>query len=73
MWERRSLARRWLVAILIAAAARSSSAFQEVRDLTGSDPTEEQLIEILKPKPELDDLGGARGSGRPIPDQSFRH
>jgi outer membrane protein OmpA-like peptidoglycan-associated protein len=59
----KSQGRRWLAAILIAAAARNSAAFQEVRDLTGSDPTEEQLIEILTPKPELDDLGGARGIG----------
>lgn len=63
MHEKKTRGRRWLVTVLIAAAAGSGAAAQEVRDFTSSDPTEEQLIEILKPKAELDDLGGARGIG----------
>ena len=60
MCERKSLGLRWIAAVLIAAAADGGAAFQDVKDLTSSNPTPEQLIEILKPKV---DLGGARGIG----------
>jgi len=63
MHERKARGRRWLVTVLIAAAAGSGAMAQDVRDLTSSDPTEDQLIEILKPKAELDDLGDARTIG----------
>jgi len=63
MDKKRSCIRRGLATALLALAAQGSAACQEVRDLTSADPTEEQLIEILKPKAELDALGGARGIG----------
>ena len=62
MRERKFLRLRWIAAVLIAATASSSAAFQEVNDLTSSNPTPEQLIEILKPMVEQN-LGGARGIG----------
>jgi outer membrane protein OmpA-like peptidoglycan-associated protein len=54
---------RWVAIVLVAATASGRAVSQEVRDLTNSDPTEEQLIEILKPKTDPNDLGGARGFG----------
>src|SRR6185295_9866236 len=57
------LQRNCWIAIVLIAAAGGSAVSQEVRDLTSIDPTEEELIEILKPKAELDDLGSARGLG----------
>jgi outer membrane protein OmpA-like peptidoglycan-associated protein len=54
---------RWIATLLVAAMAGGVAVAQEVKDLTSSDPTEEQLIEILKPKMNPDDLGEARGIG----------
>jgi len=50
----------WIAVVWIIAAAAGTGLAQEVKDLTSSDPTEEQLIEILKPKAEAD---GVRGIG----------
>jgi outer membrane protein OmpA-like peptidoglycan-associated protein len=60
MFNRKQNQRSWIAALLLAAAAVGSGVAQEVKDLTSSDPTEEQLIEILKPKAEAD---GVRGIG----------
>lgn len=49
--------------LLVAAVTAGGAVAQDVKDLTGSDPTEEQLIDILKPKADLDGLGDARGIG----------
>src|SRR5438270_559631 len=61
MRESKRRKNRWIAALLMAVATGSASVAQEVRDLTASDPTEQQLIEILKPK--ADDLDNARGIG----------
>jgi outer membrane protein OmpA-like peptidoglycan-associated protein len=53
----------WLATLLAATVTAGAAVAQEVKDLTGNDPTEEQLIEILKPKEGLDGLGDARGVG----------
>jgi len=60
MSNRKQNKHSWIAALLLAAAAVGSATAQEVKDLTSSDPTEEQLIEILKPKDEPD---GVRGIG----------
>lgn len=60
MLNRKQNQRFWITAVLLAATAAGSGIAQEVRDLTSSDPTEEQLIEVLKPKMEAD---GVRGIG----------
>jgi outer membrane protein OmpA-like peptidoglycan-associated protein len=60
MLDRKQSPRSWVAVLVLAAAAASSGTAQEVKDLTSSDPTEEQLIEILKPKSEAD---GVRGIG----------
>ncbi|HSS49997.1 MAG TPA: OmpA family protein [Thermoanaerobaculia bacterium] len=60
MFDHKQNRRPWIAALLLAAAAAGSGMAQEVKDLTSSDPTEEQLIEILKPKAEAD---GVRGIG----------
>jgi outer membrane protein OmpA-like peptidoglycan-associated protein len=50
--------------LLATAAVATAVAAQEVKDLTASDPTEEQLITILQPKEEAD---GVRGLTRAQP------
>jgi outer membrane protein OmpA-like peptidoglycan-associated protein len=60
MFDRKQNQRFGIAAILLAATAVGPGIAQEVRDLTSSDPTEEQLIEVLKPKTEAD---GVRGIG----------
>ena len=72
MRDRNTHRTRWISALLIAAAAGGLAAAQEVKDLTRSDPTEEQLIEILQPKEEAD---GARGIGmaKPRPRCVLKH
>ena len=64
MRDRKTQRTRWISTLLIAAAAGGLAAAQEVKDLTRSDPTEEQLIAILQPKEEAD---GARGIGMAQP------
>lgn len=51
---------RWVATLLVAAVTGGVAVAQEVKDLTNGDPTEEQLIEILKPKVDPD---GVRGIG----------
>src|SRR5690348_13333184 len=54
--------KRSLIAVLlIAATAGGAAVAQEAKDLMSSDPTAEELIEILKPKEDPDGLGSARG------------
>lgn len=60
MSNRQNHATLRIAALLLAAAVAGPAMAQEVKDLTSSDPTAEQLIEILKPKDEAD---GIRGIG----------
>lgn len=72
MRDRKTPRPRWIAMFLLAAAAVGSAAAQEVKDLTGGDPTEEQLINILQPKDEAD---GVRGLTRaqPRPKCNLKH
>jgi outer membrane protein OmpA-like peptidoglycan-associated protein len=60
MFDRKQNRRFWITAVCLAATAAGTGLAQEVKDLTNGDPTEEQLIEVLKPKAEAD---GVRGIG----------
>ena len=65
MCDRKTLRSCWISTLLITAAAGGLAAAQEVKDLTRSNPTEDQLIAILQPKQTEED--GARGIGMAQP------
>jgi outer membrane protein OmpA-like peptidoglycan-associated protein len=67
MFDRKQNQRFWIAAVWLAATAVGTGMAQEVKDLTNSDPTEEQLIEILKPKAEVDGVRGIGLAAKPRP------